>query len=270
MSDICTWSVHGARLNIFSEILRDDPQMDSKELIARLIDSDLFTKDLAIKWSCDRLEYLRKHQGIFRKEFVKCNTPQRKFLTHVYEMAHLFLKFIPQPSDCFPRVTDDLYPYLDSLRKSHALVNICYMENNRITLKFPKIYDEILHGFFTGKRVNIDTRFRFWSDFKFEVLSPVKSSSDNLYIQRSFSFPEKLLHHDYLKQFMIDLSSQNKVLEIIGNLLIEYLQNMLGEQDLKILRDFSSRKKHLFEPVDYVLEFNKIVESKIEEWDKLI
>lgn len=263
-------SVYNARLNIFSEILRDDLQMDSKELIARLIGSGLFTKNLAIKWSYNRSEYLRRHQRIFPTELNKCNIPQRKFLSHIYEMAHLFLTFIPQPSDCFPRVTDDLYPYLDSLRKSHTLVNISYMDKDRITLRFPKIYDEILHGFFTGKRVNIDTRFRFWSDFKFDVLSPIKSSTEGLYIQRSFSFPENFLHHAYLKQFMIDPSSQDKILQIIGNFLIKYLQNMLGDQDLKILRDFLSRKRHVAEPIDYVSEFNKIVESKIEEWDNLI
>lgn len=259
-------SVRTRRLQFFSEVLSHDPHMDSKELIARLRKSYLFSKYLAISWDRRRAEFLQKSQQLKNVEPKGLHPPGRKFMTHVYEIGHLFLGFLPE-RQCLPKVSKRTYQNLKTLQVTHQLVTVYRIERNFITVRFPDAYDNILHSFFTGRRVCTETRFRFWSDFKFEVLNPVSSSNDKDYILRTFPLPEDFLHHGYLKGFLAGPMFQHIGLQIIGETLLQYLQNMVVGGNLRLLENFCSRRNKISHCSDYVTEYDQVIQSRLDDWN---
>lgn len=232
----------------FYQMMKINPEMNDKDLIYYLTYDDLFSKTTAILWINNRFSYYEKSLRCLRKS----KFPTRKFLSRIYEMSLLFSTV---------NVFSDM---------GERYLKISEYDEDSITVMFPDIYDKIIHQECTKISTGYKTRFRFWSDFKYSILTPIRNRYVYNQIKRTFTLPSEFINHPYSRLLLKNKSSQHIFMELLGELFINYLGSIINFEDFHLLIDNKNHKILQLKKFNYESCFEEIIKRKLKEMDFLL
>lgn len=232
---------------VFYNVISENAGIDEKELVARLVDTKFFTKNQAIWWCVRKNVQLElcKHYVYEKPSLI------RKISSRVCEMYSIFSLFIPPYQESFG-ITREIYNALHTLKKYGHLVRIYDIYENKILIILPDIYDHIIHGHHTGNFPTKSSRYRYWSDYKFEVLGPVSNKMIDGFIVRTFTFPPEIL------KFPIQNLFEGNLLALLSDFLAAYMANLKKTARIKLTSK------------NYIDIYRRTTREKIEQWEKYL
>lgn len=194
----------------YYNIMLVSPNIPNKELVALLTENNLFKKREAIRWCFRREQRMEKCRRVVRCRFE----PSRKFISRMFEINLLFSCFIP-PYDDAVEIPFETYDTLKALKRYNQLVRVYSVEGDVVSIIFPQIYDYLLHGYCTKSYVPIKSRYRYWTEFKYETLGPISNLTKEEFTIRTFVFPKILLDN-----------LEGNIFQILSKFISQYVQNL--------------------------------------------
>lgn len=261
-----------SRSNLFVDIIRNDPSIDTHLLVARLCENNIFDRRAAILWCRNRKFY-------YKKSLVRLSTPSkqdnserrtsRKFLSRFREMILIFGAYLP-PFEQTEGVSRELYDAMIVLQKYDHLVRVIDIGEDWIVLTFPNIYDMIIHRMSFGKNIDFRSRFRFWSDHKYQILSPISNILDGNFIKRKFTFPLQLINHEAFRALSIE-NYNATIRHLIANFLLRYIKELSNFDKDDMIKDLDSNRLFLHFSQKYeqhLIVFEDVLKKILKEWNE--
>src|SRR3989338_1940475 len=206
---------------------------------------------------------------------VSRHTPSSKDSTRIFALMWLCSSYLPTVKpDWVPRSSWDL---LLHHRDAGTLVQIVTFSRGILTLRFPEIYDVIVHSrAIYGPSLrkwtkSIKTRFRWWSDNSVKQFHPIKNCRiSDTHLERIITVTLEITNNPYLQSLFLE-GYQSKLLNEVSDFFANLLHGWLKREDIEVLDLLGfgrTRRKLQARYNDADRGFDDVLRFSIAEWNQ--
>lgn len=144
------------RCRRFHRLMSRHPDREMSAMIKYLCRGNVFNKRMAIMWINNR----QNHFSEAKMWLERSPLLNRRFLNHLREMSLLLGCFIPKYALIKDIISEEHYNLLRSMQLHFHLVTVVAVNDNHVIVRFPEIYDRIMHKFCLDHDVDTKTPHR--------------------------------------------------------------------------------------------------------------
>lgn len=204
--------------------------------------------------------------------------PSSKDSTRIFALMWLCSGYLPTSKpEWVPR---PLWEFLLQQRELGTLVQIVTFGRGILTLRFPEVYDVIVHSrAIYGPALrkwtkSLKTRFRWWSDNSVKQFHPIKNSRiSETHLERIITLPLEITEHPYLQGLFREGGDHQKLLNEISDFFANLLHGWLNREDIEVLDLLGfgrTRRKLQVRYNDADRGFDDVLRFSIAEWNQKI